>query len=68
VALGALYVVVAGVLVWAPVVVFLVAGNRGVAWLETAEAWLTANERRVTFASTLLFGFLLTSDALVRLV
>jgi hypothetical protein len=27
-----------------------------------------ANERRITFVTTLLFGFLLTSDALVRLL
>ena len=33
----------------------------------SAEDWLTANERRITFLSTLVFGFLLTTDALVRL-
>jgi hypothetical protein len=36
--------------------------------MESAEGWLTANERRITFVSTLLFGFLLTTDALVRLL
>jgi hypothetical protein len=66
--LGVLYVLVAGVLVWLPVGVYLVAGDRAVGWLETAQDWLTANERRITFASTLLFGFLLTSDALFRLL
>ena len=66
--LGVLYVVVAAVLVWGPVTVYLVAGERADAWLEEAQSWLTANERRITFASTVLFGFLLTSDALVRLV
>jgi hypothetical protein len=66
--LGVLYVLVAAVLVWVPVGVYLVAGERADGWLETAQSWLTANERRITFASTLLFGFLLTSDALVRLV
>jgi hypothetical protein len=66
--LGLLYVVVAGLLVWLPVAVYLVAGARGEAWMESAEGWLTANERRITFVSTLLFGFLLTTDALVRLL
>jgi threonine/homoserine/homoserine lactone efflux protein len=66
--LGVLYVLVAAVLVWVPVGVYLVAGERAAEWLETAQGWLTANERRLTFVSTLLFGFLLTTDALVRLV
>ena len=66
--LGVLYVLVAAVLVWVPVGVYLVAGERAAEWLEAAQGWLTANERRITFVSTLLFGFLLTSDALVRLV
>jgi threonine/homoserine/homoserine lactone efflux protein len=67
-ALAALYVVVAGVLVWIPVAVYLIAGDRAGRWMEAAESWITANERRITFFSTVFFGFLLTSDALVRLV
>ncbi len=66
--LGVLYVLVAAVLVWVPVTVYLVAGERAAGWLDAAQSWLTANERRITFVSTLLFGFLLTTDALVRLV
>jgi Sap, sulfolipid-1-addressing protein len=67
-ALGVLYVLVAGVLVWLPVGTYVVAGDRAADWMEQAEAWLMANQRRLTFASTLVFGFLLTSDALVRLL
>lgn len=66
--LGVLYVLVAGVLVWAPVSIYLVAGARADDWLESAEGWLTENQRRIGFVTTLVFGFLLTSDALVRLV
>jgi threonine/homoserine/homoserine lactone efflux protein len=66
--LGVLYVIVAAVLVWVPVGIYLVAGERADGWLQAAQGWLIANERRITFASTLLFGFLLTSDALFRLV
>jgi threonine/homoserine/homoserine lactone efflux protein len=65
---GLLYVAVAGVLVWLPVAGYLVAGPRADEWMTGAEEWLTANERRLTFYSTLVFGFLLTSDALVRLL
>lgn len=68
VALGLLYVLVAAVLVWVPVALYLVGGDRADRWLEFAEEWLTANERRITFFTTLVFGLLLTSDALVRLV
>ena len=67
-ALGSLYVVVATILVWLPVAAYLVAGAHADKWMAAAEDWLTANERRITFVSTLLFGFLLTSDALVRLL
>ena len=66
--LGVLYVLVAAVLVWVPVGVYLLAGERAAVWLDAAQGWLTANQRRITFVSTLLFGFLLTTDALVRLV
>ena len=66
-ALGLLYVAVASILVWLPVAVYLVAGAHADEWMAKAEDWLAANERRITFGTTLLFGFLLTSDALVRL-
>jgi Sap, sulfolipid-1-addressing protein len=67
-ALGLLYVAVASILVWLPVAVYLVAGAHAAEWMRSAEDWLVANERRITFVTTLLFGFLLTSDALVRLL
>jgi hypothetical protein len=67
-ALGVAYIVVASVLVWLPVGIYVVAGQRAEEWMKRAQDWLTTNERRLTFVSTLVFGFLLTSDALVRLV
>ena len=67
-ALGVLYVLIAGVLVWLPVGIYVVAGQRAADWMEHAEGWITANQRRLTFVSTLVFGFLLTSDALVQLL
>jgi MFS family permease len=68
VALALLYLLVGGVLVWLPVGVHVVAGGRADAWMAAAEDWLTANERRLGFFSTVIFGLLLTSDALYRLL
>jgi cytochrome c biogenesis protein CcdA len=67
-ALAVVYVFVASLLVWAPVSAYLVAGKRADARMTSAENWLRANEQRLTFVSTLVFGFLLTVDAIVRLV
>jgi hypothetical protein len=66
--LGALYVLVGGVLVWVPVCAYLLAGERADGWMRRAERWLTENERRLAFFSTLVLGFLFTTDALVRLL
>ena len=67
-AVATLYVVVGGVLVWAPVGVYLVAGSHADEWMTSAEEWVTSNARRLSFFSTLVFGFLLTSDAIYRLL
>jgi len=68
VALALLYLLVGGALVWLPVGVYVVAGTRADEWMAAAEEWLTTNERRLGFFSTLVFGVLLTSDALYRLL
>ena len=67
-ALGLLYLLVAGLLVWVPVGVYVVAGARADDWMAAAEDWLLANERRLGFFSTVVFGLLLISDALFRLL
>ena len=63
----ALYVVVASLLVWAPVALYLVAGTRAREWLATAETWLTSNQRAFATVSLLLFGAILVGDSLVQL-
>jgi hypothetical protein len=68
VALGVLYVLIASVLVWLPVAVYLVAGKRADELTESTEAWLMENQQRATLLSTLVFGLLLSGDALVRLL
>ena len=67
-ALGLLYLLVACVLVWVPVGAYVVAGARADDWMAAAEDWLLANERRLGFFSTVVFGLLLISDALFRLL
>jgi hypothetical protein len=68
VGLAALYIVVAGLLIWGPVAIYLVAGARARVWLTTAEEWLTANQRLVAVYSLLVFGLVLVGDALAQLL
>ncbi len=66
--LGALYVVIASLLVWLPVGIYLVAGSRADVWTERTVAWLIANEQRITAVSTAVFGLLLIGHALILLL
>jgi hypothetical protein len=62
-----LYVAVAGVLVWAPVAFFVVAGDRTRVWLTAAEAWLLDNQRLFAAVSLFVFGAVLVVDGIARL-
>ena len=62
------YIAVGGLLVWLPVSVYVIAGARAEDWIAAAEVWLTGHQRRLMFFSTVVFGLLLTSDAVVRLL
>jgi Sap, sulfolipid-1-addressing protein len=68
VGMAALYVLLASVLVWVPVAVYLVAGSRSEAWMESAEAWMAANQQSFTTVTLLVFGVFLVTDGLVQLV
>jgi hypothetical protein len=65
--LGALYILVSGVLVTVPIALYVIAGSRADAWMATAKEWLAAREQRLALLSTTAFGVLLTVDAIVRL-
>ena len=67
-ALGVLFVVLAGLLVWLPVALYLVAGSRADGLNERARSWLVSNERAVTAASMLVLGAALAVDSAVRLL
>lgn len=67
-ALGVLYVLVATLLVWLPVAVYLIAGKRADDWVTSSEEWLAANKRRLTFLTWLVFGVLFAVGALIQLL
>jgi Sap, sulfolipid-1-addressing protein len=68
VALGLAYVVIASVLVWLPVGLYVVAGERANQWMAQAEAWLIARRQQIGFGAALVLGLLFTIDALVGLL
>jgi len=68
VTLGILYVLIASLLVWLPVGVYLIAGKQADELTDRTEAWLMENHQRAMVLSTLVFGLLLSIDALVRLL
>ena len=68
VGLGVLYVVVASLAVWMPVVGYLVLGKRADDVVAHSRAWIATNDRKLTFISALVLGVLLIVDALVRIL
>ena len=62
-----LYIGVASVLVWVPVGIVIVAGERAVVILGKGEFWLTAHARELRVWVSLGFGAVLVGDALLRL-
>ena len=66
--LSLLFVLMASLLVWLPIAVYLIVGRRADDWMASAETWLAANERRVTFLLTFVFGLLMVGDGLIRLL
>lgn len=67
VALSLLYVVVATIVVWVPVLVYLVLGTRADSAMTNAKDWITDHEDGVTIVSALLFGVFFVVDAVVTL-
>ena len=65
--LTAVYIVVATVLVTVPVVLAIVFGDRGEAWMLEVEHWLSAHKRPLTFYPVTILGVLVTVDAVFAL-
>ncbi len=56
------YVLLATLLVWLPVLAYLLLGNLVVAWLDTALRWLGRHTRPVTVYTLALIGAVLIVD------
>ena len=68
VGLSVLYVALATVLVWVPVVLYLVFGSIGDRAIAATKRWVTANERELMIWLAFVLGALLAADALLALV
>ena len=66
--LAVLYVLVAALLVWVPVAMYLVAGKRAAGRLVKAQEWLRSNQRAIAIYSLLVLGSVLVVEALVELL
>ena len=66
--LSLLYVVVATVIVWFPVSLYLILGRRSDDLVASSRAWITQHQQRLTFLSALALGVLFIVDGLVKLV
>jgi Sap, sulfolipid-1-addressing protein len=67
-ALALMYIVIATLVVWLPVALYLIAGKHADRATARSESWLVRNEQQVTSATMLVFGAGLCADALVRLL
>jgi Sap, sulfolipid-1-addressing protein len=65
---GVIYVLLATVLVWAPVALYVVAGERAGRWMAGAREWLTAYRRTLTYYPLVVLGLIFVADAIIRLV
>jgi hypothetical protein len=61
------YVVIATVLVWAPVLLSLVLGRRTAGYLQEVEAWIAAHRQALTFCPLTVLGILVMVDGVVAL-
>ncbi len=66
--LSILYVVLATVLVWLPVGLYLIAGSRADGLVEHSQGEIEANWRPISFWLSLVFGLAICADALAKIV
>jgi hypothetical protein len=62
------YIVIGTVLVWLPVVLYVIAGKRAEDWIAAAQAWASAHEQTLTFYPALFVGLILIVDGLAQLI
>jgi hypothetical protein len=66
-ALATSYVLVATVLVWMPVLLYVVFGDRGATWLTDGQAWIAAHKDPLTFYPSAVLGVVLIADGVIQL-
>ena len=62
------YVLIATVLVWVPVLLYLVFADRSTDWLRARQAWVRAHEQPLVFYPSLVLGAGLVISGLVQLI
>lgn len=67
ISLVTVYVLVATMLVWAPVALFVLFGERATNWFNDAQAWATQHQQPLTYYPSLIVGVALIVDGIVRL-
>ncbi len=67
VGLSVLYVAVATILVWVPVVLYIGLGERATEWLENGQRWIGEHKQSITVYGALVLGSVLVVDGIVHL-
>ena len=65
--IGANYIIVGTVLVWLPVTLYVVAGERAEEWIASAQRWVGEHQATLTFYPSLIVGLVLVVDAIVQI-
>ena len=68
VGLAALYIAVATVLVWVPVLLYVAFGQRATDWLENAQRWIGQHKVTLTFYPSAVLGTILVVDGIVHVL
>jgi hypothetical protein len=66
--LAVLYVAVATILVWVPVVLYVAFGSRATEWLARGQRWIGEHKETLTFYPSAVLGSALVVDGIVHLV
>ncbi len=66
--LALLYVAVSTVLVWFPVLLYIMWGSRATEWLTNAQHWIGQHKEPFTFYPSAVLGLALVIDGVVQLV
>lgn len=62
-----MYIAIGTLLVWLPVVLYVIAGSRAEDWIAAAQRWAGAHERDLTFYPALVVGVMLVADGFLQL-